>query len=83
MARKLTFPESVSEVNAERLRKLVMNGSHQHPGANMIEDEESGDRTRLDTLNFDQRRGLAQLLTVGRKIVYRHLTTGDVLLVNR
>lgn len=53
MARKLTFPESVSEVNAERLRKLVMNGSHQHPGANMIEDEESGDRTRLDTLNFD------------------------------
>ena len=26
MARRLTFPESVSEVNIERLRKLVMNG---------------------------------------------------------
>lgn len=26
MARRLTFPESVSEVNAEKLRKLVMNG---------------------------------------------------------
>jgi DNA-directed RNA polymerase I subunit RPA1 len=28
MARKLTFPESVALVNAEKLRKLVINGPH-------------------------------------------------------
>jgi DNA-directed RNA polymerase I subunit RPA1 len=53
MARKLTFPESVSEVNAERLRKLVMNGPKQHPGANMIEDEITGERTHLETLSYE------------------------------
>ena len=30
-----------------------------------------------------QREGLAKLLTVGRKVVYRHLQNGDPLLVNR
>jgi hypothetical protein len=49
----------------------------------MIEDEITGVRTHLETLNLQQRKGLANLLNVGRKIVYRHLTTGDVLLVNR
>lgn len=47
MARKLTFPESVSNVNVERLRKLVRNGSAVHPGANMIEDEDSGQQILL------------------------------------
>jgi len=42
MAKKLTFPESVSSFNAEKLRQLVRNGSKIHPGANMIEDEETG-----------------------------------------
>lgn len=48
MARKLTFPESVSLVNAEKLRKMIINGPHGHPGANMIEDEETGIRTHLE-----------------------------------
>ena len=52
MAKKLTFPETVSFFNAERLRKLVMNGSYQHPGANIVEDEETGIRTHLDSLNY-------------------------------
>lgn len=52
MAKKLTFPESVSLVNVERLRKLVINGTSQHPGANMIEDEETGVRTHLESLNY-------------------------------
>ena len=83
MAKKLTFPESVSLINAEKMRKLIMNGSFNFPGANMIEDEETGVRTHLETLNYEQRRGLASLITVGRKVVYRHLQNGDVLLVNR
>jgi DNA-directed RNA polymerase I subunit RPA1 len=42
MARKLTFPESVSAVNYQRLRQNVINGSSIHPGANIVEDEETG-----------------------------------------
>ena len=83
MAKKLTFPESVSHVNVERLRRSVINGPKQHPGANIVEDEETGQRIHLETLNLDQRRGLAYQLSVGRKIVYRHMHSGDVLLVNR
>ena len=59
MAKKLTFPESVSQVNVERLRQSVINGSKLHPGANIVEDEETGNRYHLDTLSIDQRRGLA------------------------
>lgn len=42
MARKLTFPESVANINVEKLRNLVRNGAADHPGANMIEDEDTG-----------------------------------------
>lgn len=83
MAKKLTFPESVCQANAERLRKCVINGPKVHPGANIVEEEETGQRIHLETLSLDQRRGLAYQLTVGRKIVYRHMHNGDVLLVNR
>jgi len=83
MAKKLTFPESVSHINVERLRRSVINGAKQHPGANIVEDEETGQRIHLETLSLDQRRGLAYQLSVGRKIVYRHMHSGDVLLVNR
>lgn len=48
MAKKLTFPESVSIVSAERLRKLVINGPKKHPGANIVEDEETGQRIVLE-----------------------------------
>lgn len=43
MARKLTFPESVASFNAERLRQAVINGPHLHPGANIVENEETGE----------------------------------------
>ena len=83
MAKKLTFPESVSSFNAERLRQAVRNGTKVHPGANIIEDEETGQQTHLDHLSEEQRDGLAKLLNVGRKTVYRHLSNNDPLLVNR
>lgn len=83
MAKKLTFPESVSSFNAERLGQLVRNGTQQHPGANSIEDEETGQQIHLEHMSAEQRDGLAKLLNVGRKIVYRHLCNNDPLLVNR
>jgi hypothetical protein len=42
MAKKLTFPESVSAINAIRLARLIKNGSDVHPGANIVEDEITG-----------------------------------------
>lgn len=42
MAKKLTFQESVCDYNLNRLRQNVINGHSIHPGANIIEDEETG-----------------------------------------
>lgn len=83
MAKKLTFPESVAAVNCERLSQLVRNGSNIHPGANIVEDEESGKQILLSHMSYEEREGVANQLLVGRKIVHRHLANGDVLLVNR
>ena len=62
MARKLTFPESVSVHSVERLRKLVRNGSALHPGANMIEDEETGHQILLQNMPQEERDGIAEQL---------------------
>lgn len=82
MAKTLTFPEAVSEVNLDRLKQAVINGSQKHPGANYIEDKD-GQRKDLDSMPIEQRIGEAALLNSGGKIVYRHLLSGDPLLVNR
>lgn len=83
-AKKLTFPEPVRENNLDWIRKLVENGPHIHPGANMIE-EKDGTKISLDKFNPQQLKALAARLYTGGpgKIVYRHLQTGDWLLVNR
>jgi len=54
-----------------------------HPGANIVEDENSGNQILLSHMSYEEREGVANQLLVGRKIVHRHLTNGDVLLVNR
>jgi DNA-directed RNA polymerase beta' subunit len=62
MARKLTFPESVAAVNAEKLAKLVRNGSAIHPGANIVEDEETGTQVLLSSMSEVEREGVARQL---------------------
>ena len=62
MAKKLSFPESVSNINVERLRQNVRNGSLVHPGANMIEDEETGQQILLQNMPQEERNGLADQL---------------------
>jgi DNA-directed RNA polymerase I subunit RPA1 len=83
-AKTLTFPEPVRENNLEYLRKLVENGPHNHPGANIIE-EKDGTKVILDKFSQKQLKSIAARLYTGGigKIVYRHLETGDWLLVNR
>ena len=83
-AKRLTFPEPVRENNLEYLRKLVENGPHVHPGANIVE-EKDGTRVVLDKFSQKQLKDIAARLFTGGlgKTVYRHLHTGDWLLVNR
>ena len=36
IAKILTYPERVTKTNMELMKKLVINGANQHPGANFI-----------------------------------------------
>ncbi|RZF33469.1 hypothetical protein LSTR_LSTR010125 [Laodelphax striatellus] len=88
-AKTLTYPVPVTSWNVKSLRKMVINGPNVHPGAVLIVTEE-GERIRISPDNPTQRESLAnRLLTPGSskakgmKIVHRHLSDGDILLLNR
>ncbi|EXF82213.1 RNA polymerase Rpb1 [Colletotrichum fioriniae PJ7] len=90
-ARKLTYPEPVTSHNFKDLQQAVMNGVDKWPGAAAIEYE-NGQIVNLRSKSADDRQSLAnQLLTptnaqlsgMKGKKVYRHLTNGDVVLMNR
>ncbi|EYB98276.1 hypothetical protein Y032_0132g1690 [Ancylostoma ceylanicum] len=79
IALTLTFPEVVNNYNIERMKKLIMNGSDTHPGANYVIDRVTGTK-RL--LKYGSRETCAASLKVG-DIVERHLDDGDIVLFNR
>lgn len=90
-AKKLTFPEPVTNHNFWELKEAVINGPDRYPGASAIENE-NGQVVNLKFKNLDERTALAnQLLAPSNwrmkgsrnKKVYRHLTTGDYVLMNR
>ena len=90
-ARKLTFPEPVTNHNFYEMKEAVLNGVEKWPGASAIENE-SGQVINLRTKNFEERQALAnQLLAPSstsvngarNKKVHRHLTNGDIVLMNR
>nr|DBA29404.1 TPA: hypothetical protein GDO54_009631 [Pyxicephalus adspersus] len=89
-ATKLTYPQPVTPWNVQELRQAVMNGPSLHPGATIVVNED-GSRTILSSADTAQREAIAkQLLTpstgkqkLTSKIVYRHVKSGDVLLLNR
>ncbi|KAJ5711289.1 DNA-directed RNA polymerase I subunit [Penicillium malachiteum] len=90
-ARKLTFPEPVTQHNFWELKEAVINGPDKYPGASAIENE-NGQVVNLKFKSLDERTALAnQLLAPSNwrqkgsknKKVYRHLTTGDYVLMNR
>jgi len=39
IAQRLTFPERVNDYNIAYLRRLIINGSDAHPGANFFEED--------------------------------------------
>ncbi|SPQ27410.1 70d7be7a-7ac4-4b2d-ad0c-e680c83d4e47 [Thermothielavioides terrestris] len=90
-ARKLTYPEPVTSHNFKDLQQAVINGVDKWPGAAAIENE-NGQIINLRTKSLEDRVALAnQLLAptgnnfsgLRNKKVHRHLTNGDVVLMNR
>ncbi|KAK0657586.1 hypothetical protein B0T16DRAFT_317105 [Cercophora newfieldiana] len=77
IARTLTYPETVTPYNIEKLTQLVQNGPNEHPGAKYVI---RADGTRIDLRHH--RRAGAIHLEYGWK-VERHLVDGDYIIFNR
>lgn len=90
-AEKLTYPEPVTSHNFRDMQQAVINGVNKWPGAFAIENE-NGQIVSLRNKTVDERISLAnQLLAPSSSVasrtknkkVHRHLTNGDVVLMNR
>ena len=89
-ARKLTYPEPVTDHNFTELREAVMNGPSKWPGAVAVEDEK-GLVMNLRYKNAEARQAIAnQLMSTGPrsngarpKKVHRHIRNGDMVIMNR
>lgn len=90
-AKKLTYPEPVTSHNFKDMQQAVVNGVDNWPGAAAIENE-NGQVISLRTKTQDERLALANQLLASssssasgarNKKVHRHLTNGDVVLMNR
>jgi DNA-directed RNA polymerase III subunit RPC1 len=80
VAKIMTYPETVSRYNIEKLRQRVLNGPDVHPGANLIRP--GGENSFVKSLAYADRERAAQTLRIG-DIVERHMEDGDVVLFNR
>lgn len=90
-AKKLTYPEPVTSHNFEEMSRAVKNGCDIYPGAAAVENE----RGMVMNLKFkspEQREAIAKQLMTSTapgargdqtKKVYRHLRSGDVVIMNR
>lgn len=81
VAMELTFPETVTPENIERLSKLVRNGRYIYPGANYVIQYtgRSGNKRK----EFDLRYKKKSIKLRYGDIVERHLINGDPVLFNR
>ncbi|KMZ61970.1 DNA-directed RNA polymerase [Zostera marina] len=80
IALNLTFPETVTPYNIERMKEYVAYGSHPPPGKTGAKYIIRDDGQRLDLRYI--RKSIDQHLEVGYK-VERHLIDGDIVLFNR
>ena len=79
MAMMLTYPERVTELNMKQMKKLIMNGTDKHPGANFVITNNGENKIYLAYVN---REKVCHELKVG-DIVERHLKNGEIVLFNR
>ena len=75
IAKNLTYPEIVNDLNKERLTKLVDNGPENYPGAKSIKKN-----TTTITINDNNKK---DIILENGDIVNRHLRDGDYVLFNR
>jgi DNA-directed RNA polymerase subunit A' len=79
VAMRLSVPEKVTEWNIEEMKRLVINGPEQYPGALYI-IRPDGKRIRLEFVV--DREKIAEAVELGF-IVERHLKNGDIAIFNR
>ena len=79
VAIRLSVPEKVTEWNVEEMRKFIVNGPEEYPGALYI-IRPDGKRIRLEFVV--DREKVAEALEPGF-IVERHLKNGDIAIFNR
>lgn len=79
IAKQMTYPQRVTNDNIDYLKKLVLNGPENHPGANYVEFTSSGNKIFLQ---FTNRKRIAEDLKIG-DIVERHMQDNDIVLFNR
>jgi len=77
IAINLTFPETVTQFNRDRLMTAIRNGPTTYPGAKNIVLKQENRTIRLGYVNKDM------LDLKEGDIVHRHLVDGDVVLFNR
>jgi len=77
IAAELTVPEEVNERNIKRLRELILNGPHTHPGAHNV-IVEYGKKRIMD----ENKKEVSKDLKDG-DIVERTLMDGDLVVFNR
>ena len=85
IARTLTVPEVVNEHNIEFLRKLIIRGPENYPGAVFVlkKDGDTYHKRMLEIFKDPEiRANIAKELKPG-DIVERHLMDGDILVFNR
>ncbi|KAL3315275.1 DNA-directed RNA polymerase I subunit RPA1 [Cichlidogyrus casuarinus] len=86
-AKRLTFPEPVNTRNIKQMKKCILRGPDEYPGA-MYVKLPSGVLIYLDASNLQKRESVAKRLhppALGEKpfFVYRHLLDGDMVIMNR
>lgn len=80
-ARKLTYPEPVTNYNLAKLQAACINGPEKYPGASHVQLDD-GTLQALETLTPAARKSLASQLSPGKKVL-RNLEDGDWVLMNR
>lgn len=77
MARALTYPQKVNAININELKKFILNGPENHPGANFVLSNDA-----KIYLGYTNRKKICDELKIG-DIVERHIIDDDIILFNR
>ena len=79
IAKNLTFPEKVTELNIDRLKKYILNGYDTWPGVKNIKKVGEDSIKNLKHVDLNK---MVEELQIG-DICNRHLIDGDIVLFNR